>query len=339
MQKKYVDYVPIVNAVCVKIDRKKYILYIKQKTKSWNKVSFTNSLYIVSYSNYRNEEDKHLLDFQENVNVEISYDGKYIYFLEYEHSIYSNGKITKYEIIKTNDTFSLVKKEEITSDKNRKYKGVVLSDSFSIAMYEEFTRNVYEIVNGNLRFLTHCKKMKVDNMCYIGNKLEFNKSFGSSTTDALKKYNFVVDTSFPKKVLMLNDTQEIIYVTTNSLIFESNGEYSGIIFFDDKRISHVLSNLSGGIIVIVDEKILIINKSDIKRLKERSSKELTKIRKNMGEVIKLIGICSGCEKDVFFNFSIEFEKRGHHMLKDMQILYKAAFCGNIAWKMYKTLQK
>lgn len=338
MAKKYVNYESIIDAVCVKYNRKKYILFIKRKFLSCNALNFTNFLYIVSYSGYKEEKPQLLLEFMQGVNVKLAYDGKYVYISEYGCYCYDTGELFKYELSKVEDTFSISKVEHMNHADYRRYREMI-SEDCKVAAYDEITRNIYKISDGKIKFMLHCKKANISNICFIDGKLEFNKKPCEETFCTLKQYEDIVNLKEPLGVLELTEFGETAFATINSLVFEKDGKYSGIIWFDDKTVSCITTNLSGGIVAIVDGNILVINKSDIERLKTRSAKELLKSREKVKRIIKLIAICSGYKKENFFNFSNEFKKRGHHMLKDMEILYKAGFSGDLAWRVYNDLQK
>lgn len=303
------------DAICIRKNRKNYILYVEDL---YN-ISRRNgkALYIVNYATFNTEEPQMLKIFANSTNVRITYTGGYLYVAEYNLV----NKLTRYSIMQENGKSSLHEEEDIhfSSKDEMRLQSITSSKSGKVAVYDMYDGNIYEIRKNGKRSVRNTSNGRVivhQNLCYVGNRLISSRDVGlcSKSEEILDKYSYAV-----KAVFHFNDylyfcdkTNEMVFGIENVILFEKDNSFNGLIFLGDRKIASISSNLAGGLIVASNDYskrrgyINILNQNDIEFLKELSFENMEDVREKNKKIMQSIVDLSDGNVETFLKLSKEY---------------------------------
>lgn len=291
------------DAICIRKNRKNYILYIEDLYNIDRRNG--KALYIVNYATFNTEEPQMLKIFANSTNVRITYTGGYLYVAEYNLV----NKLTRYSIMQENGKSSLHEEEDIhfSSKDEMRLQSITSSKSGKVAVYDMHDGNIYEIRKNGKRSVIHTSNGRAivhQNLCYVGDRLVSSRDVDicSESEEILDKYSYAV-----KEVFHFNDhlyfcdkTNEMVFGMENVILFEKDNSFNGLIFLGDRKVTSISSNLAGGLIVASNDYstrmgyINILNQNDIEILKELSFEMMENVREKNKEIMQLIvGLSDG----------------------------------------------
>lgn len=336
------------DAICIRKNRKNYILYVEDVyglERGSNK-----ALYIANYATFDEEKSQMLKIFANSVNGMITYSDGYLYIAE------SNiiNKLTRYSILQENGKFCLREEEDIhfSSDERMIIQSITSSKSGKVAVFDMYDGNIYEIRKDGRRSVRHTSDghgFSHQNLCYVDDTLVSSRDakICNESKEVLDKYASAIEkASFSETYLHFYDkTSEMVFGRGNVLLFEKENKFNGLIFLGNKKIASISSNLEGGMIVVSNDYykgkgyITILNPKDIIQLKELAFEKMDSVKEKTKETMQSIVDCSDGDYDTFLEFSYDFKFRKHNMLEDMRYLMEKGVVGKEALEIYNSVKR
>lgn len=286
------------DAICIRKNRKNYILYIEDLYDTDRRNG--KALYITNYATLNTEEPQMLKIFANSTNARITYTDGYLYVAEYNLV----NKLTRYYIMQANGKFFLHEDENIrfSSNDEMRLQSITSSKSGKVAVYDMYDGNIYEIGKNGKRSVRHTSNGRVivhQNLCYVGDRLVSSRDVDicSKSEEILNKYSYAVKKEvfhFNNHLYFCDKTNEMVFGMENVILFEKDNSFNGLIFLGDRKVTSISSNLAGGLIVASNDYskrrgyINILNQNDIEILKELSFEIMENVRKQNKEIMQLI---------------------------------------------------
>lgn len=325
-------------AIVVKIKQKKYIVYLTRK-------DGCDIIKIVNYTNFNEKLSQILYTFKNSSFVNLAYDGKYIYISHHD----LESKIIKCKIDFENERFhfKFVKEIQLPSSKSQ-IQSIVSSSSGKIAIFDMYDGNIYEIENDELKYV-RCTRDGcgiTHQQLYYKND-EVHSNFDTKpwhiTDKILKEYECVIKDKSIRLICYSESTQETIFCLSNALVFEKNGMFNGFILFETRKIINIASYISSGkeylVLCCSKGEVITLTQRDVYIMKQKSLKEITKVRDKKIKIIQMIAYCSGSEEEVLFRFAQDFKNRGLEMYDDIKELKDSGLTGKDALNEYEFMLK
>lgn len=336
------------DVICIRKNRKNYILYVEDVYGLERRNN--KALYIANYATFDEETPQMLKIFANSVDGIIAYADGYLYVAE------SNiiNRLTRYSILQENGGFYLREEEQIrfSSNERMRIQSLTSSKSGKIAVFDMYDGNIYEIRKNGKRSVRHTNDgygFSHQNLCYVGDTLVSSRDakICNESKEVLDKYASAIDkASFSETCLHFYDkTSEMVYGRGNVLLFEKGNNFNGLIFFGNKKIESISSNLAGGMIVVSNDYykgkgyITILNSKDIRRLKESAFEKMNSIKEKIKETMQSIVDCSDGDYEAFVEFSYDFKFRKQNMLEDMKYLIEKGVVGKEALEIYNSVKR
>ncbi len=304
------------DAICIRKNRKNYILYIEDLYNIDRRNG--KALYIVNYATFNTEEPQMLKIFANSTNAKITYAGGYLYVAEYNLV----NKLTSYSIMQANGKFFLHEDEKIrfSSNNEMRLQSITSSKSGKVAVFDMHDGNIYEIRKNGKRSVRHTSNGRAivhQNLCYVGDRLvsSCDVDICSESKEILDKYSYDISKvfNFALHLYFCYKTGEIVFGKENIMLFEKDNNFNGLIFLEDGRIiASISSNLAGGLVVASNDYykrkgyITVLNQNDIEILKELSFEIMENVRKQNKKIMQSIVDLSDGNVETFLKLSKEY---------------------------------
>lgn len=304
------------DAICIRKNRKNYILYIEDLYNIDRRNG--KALYIVNYATFNTEEPQMLKIFANSTNAKITYAGGYLYVAEYNLV----NKLTSYSIMQANGKFFLHEDEKIrfSSNNEMRLQSITSSKSGKVAVFDMHDGNIYEIRKNGKRSVRHTSNGRAivhQNLCYVGDRLvsSCDVDICSESKEILDKYSYDISKvfNFALHLYFCYKTGEIVFGKENIMLFEKDNNFNGLIFLEDGRIiASISSNLAGGLVVASNDYykrkgyITVLNQNDIEILKELSFENMEDVREKNKKIMQSIVDLSDGNVETFLKLSKEY---------------------------------